>query len=194
MALVKAQHDEELKKIQILEKQRVVEENYKETQEKHAQAQQIKYEIEALKRKDRLESVARIRRKEEFTIAAQRRRMNEIHGKISEFEQHKVQEYLDKLRYKQEMHLQDELLQAAVETFRKTKKWNPPIGLNFEIDMHAIKQQVFVKIVQLSPFKVDFVNPLNFLLFYSRLGKGTDMIFQENTRILNHLQEMHLQP
>jgi hypothetical protein len=70
MALEKAQHLEELKKIQILEKQRVGAEHYKETQvllaalssecaitvlcfsqEKHAQAQQIKHEIEALKRK-----------------------------------------------------------------------------------------------------------------------------------------------
>jgi hypothetical protein len=32
MALVQAQYNEELKKIQILEKQRAVEENYKETQ------------------------------------------------------------------------------------------------------------------------------------------------------------------
>ncbi len=113
------------------------------SQEKHAQTQQIKHEIEALKRKvcsilidrqtdkhkvkqldlrsisrfqDRLESVARIRRKDAFAVAAQRRRMNQIQDKISEFEQHKVQEYLDKMRYKQDMHLQEEVVWILFKT------------------------------------------------------------------------------
>ncbi len=74
IALQKAQHDEELKKIQTFAKQRIIEEKYKEVQvmltaffcflfdkyvptvschaqEKRAQSQQIKYEIEVLKRK-----------------------------------------------------------------------------------------------------------------------------------------------
>ncbi len=57
-----------------------------------------------------MESVARIRRKDEFVIAAQRHRMDEVHCKVSELEQCKVNEYLYKMHYKQEMHLQDEVI------------------------------------------------------------------------------------
>lgn len=58
---------------------------------------------------DRLDAVERLKRKEEFARALQRQRLIAVDRKQFDAELSKIQSYDDRMRIKQEIHLQDEV-------------------------------------------------------------------------------------
>ena len=122
----------------------------KQRQEQHLAAIHEEKEAERLlvlekgkiAREEKARAVERLKRIEQFNTEQMMQKIDEDGLKLREMEERKGKIKRQQARLKQEQEMQKKAIADALERMKRTHRWDPPEGIDMDIDIDALQQQV----------------------------------------------------
>ena len=122
----------------------------KQRQEQHLAAIHEEKEAERLlvlekgkiAREEKARAVERLKRIEQFNTEQMMQKIDEDGLKLREMEERKGKIKRQQARLKQEQEMQKKAIADALERMKRTHRWEPPEGIDMDIDVDALQQQV----------------------------------------------------
>ena len=146
----KAFANEEARKMQLLEKFEADGHKLEKVMEQRNQDIMMKNERDRLNKQDKMEAVQRLQRVEAYNREKSLQQMMADNERLAELNQRKYLLQQEKIAFRKEQEIMKTKIRAAVEKFAKTKVWQPPPGIDMELDIHAIKAKAEAQLVRSS--------------------------------------------